>query len=165
MNSSKDEALITLSSGCIRHHGYHPLRRVLSVLLPQNLMVRDPITYRIEKGWIIDVRGGLEAEIVKCDMASFNDKRGFGMSHVGWGMNPKAKWHNFLPSEFTGGMGMEPVGLQIQSLLALGTHQAMAILTVRVGPGSTETCSATVFRRERPVAELWYVSRNPTRPR
>lgn len=78
------------------------------ILLPQNVMVREPITYTIEKGWITDIRGGLEAEILKSYMESFGDKRGFGMSHVGWGMNPNAKWHNFVPGEFPGGMGMEP---------------------------------------------------------
>ena len=78
------------------------------ILLPQNLMVREPITYTIEKGWITDIRGGLEAQIVKSYMESFGDKRGYGMSHVGWGMNPQAKWHNFVPGQFPGGMGMEP---------------------------------------------------------
>lgn len=78
------------------------------ILLPQNIYVREPITYTIEQGWITDIRGGLEAEIVKSYMASFNDERGFGMSHVGWGMNRDAEWHRMVPGEFPGGMGMEP---------------------------------------------------------
>ena len=78
------------------------------ILLPQNMYVREPITYTIEKGWITDIRGGLDAELVKSYMASFNDPRGMGMSHVGWGMNPHAKWHNMTPGAFPGGMGMEP---------------------------------------------------------
>ena len=28
-------------------------------------MSREPITYTIEKGWITDIRGGLDAELVK----------------------------------------------------------------------------------------------------
>jgi 2,5-dihydroxypyridine 5,6-dioxygenase len=78
------------------------------VLLPQNIYVREPITYTIEKGWIIDIRGGLDADIVKSYMKDFNDDRGYGMSHVGWGMNRDAKWHRMVPGEFPGGMGMEP---------------------------------------------------------
>ncbi|GJD64484.1 leucyl aminopeptidase [Methylobacterium frigidaeris] len=78
------------------------------ILLPQNMYVREPITYTIEKGWITDIRGGLEAELVKSYMAGFDDPRGRGMSHVGWGMNPKARWHGMVPGEFPGGMGMEP---------------------------------------------------------
>lgn len=78
------------------------------VLLPQNIYVREPITYTIEKGWIADIRGGLDADIVKSYMKDFNDDRGYGMSHVGWGMNRDAKWHRMVPGEFPGGMGMEP---------------------------------------------------------
>jgi len=77
------------------------------ILLPQTVYVREPITYRIEKGWITDIRGGLEADLVKSYMAGFNDPRGMGMSHVGWGLNPNAKWHGMAPGEFPGGMGME----------------------------------------------------------
>lgn len=77
------------------------------VLLPQNIYVREPITYTIEKGWITDIRGGLDADIVKSYMKDFNDDRGYGMSHVGWGMNRDAKWHRMVPGEFPGGMGME----------------------------------------------------------
>ena len=78
------------------------------ILLPQNIYVREPITYTIEKGWITDIRGGLDAELVKSYMAAFDDPRGMGMSHVGWGMTPQASWHNMTPGAFPGGMGMEP---------------------------------------------------------
>lgn len=78
------------------------------ILLPQNIYVRESIIYTIEEGWITDIRGGLEAELVKSYMASFNDPNGFGMSHVGWGMNRDARWHRLVPGEFPGGMGMEP---------------------------------------------------------
>ena len=77
------------------------------ILLPQNIYVREPIVYTIENGWIQDIRGGLEAELVNAYMSSFNDDRGYGMSHVGWGMNPQAKWHAMSPGLFPGGMGME----------------------------------------------------------
>jgi 2,5-dihydroxypyridine 5,6-dioxygenase len=69
--------------------------------------VRDPIIYTIENGWITDIRGGLDAELVKSYMDGFNDPRGMGMSHVGWGLNQNAKWHRMVPGEFPGGMGME----------------------------------------------------------
>ena len=75
------------------------------VLLPFNSYVRDPITYTIENGMIVDIRGGLDAELVKSYMASFNDPKGFGMSHVGWGLDHRAQWHGL--TQFPGGMGME----------------------------------------------------------
>ena len=35
------------------------------VLLPFNTYVREPVTYTIEKGFIQDIRGGLDAELIK----------------------------------------------------------------------------------------------------
>ncbi|ALG90898.1 MULTISPECIES: M29 family metallopeptidase [Actibacterium] len=75
------------------------------VLLPFNSYARDPITYTIEKGTITDIRGGLDAELVKSYMESFKDPKGYGMSHVGWGLDHRAQWHGL--TQFPGGMGME----------------------------------------------------------
>lgn len=75
------------------------------VLLPFNTYVREPVTYTIEKGFIQDIRGGLDAELIKSYMASFDDPKGFGMSHVGWGLDHRAHWHGL--TQFPGGMGME----------------------------------------------------------
>ena len=75
------------------------------VLLPFNMYVREPVTYTIEKGFIQDIRGGLDAELIKSYMAEFNDPKGFGMSHVGWGLDHRAHWHGL--TQFPGGMGME----------------------------------------------------------
>lgn len=75
------------------------------VLLPFNSYVRDPIVYTIEKGVIVDIRGGLDAELVKSYMESFKDPKGYGMSHVGWGLDHRAQWHGL--TQFPGGMGME----------------------------------------------------------
>jgi 2,5-dihydroxypyridine 5,6-dioxygenase len=75
------------------------------VLLPFNSYVREPVTYTIEKGFIQDIRGGLDAELIKSSMAQFDDPRGMGMSHVGWGLDHRAQWHGL--TQFPGGMGME----------------------------------------------------------
>jgi 2,5-dihydroxypyridine 5,6-dioxygenase len=75
------------------------------VLLPLNIYVREPVIYTIEKGFIQDIRGGLEADLIKSYMKTFNDPRGMGMSHVGWGLDHRANWHGLC--DFGGGMGME----------------------------------------------------------
>lgn len=75
------------------------------VLLPLNVYVREPVIYTIEKGFIQDIRGGLEADLIKSYMKTFNDPRGMGMSHVGWGLDHRANWHGLC--DFGGGMGME----------------------------------------------------------
>ncbi|WP_457153884.1 leucyl aminopeptidase [Mesorhizobium sp. P5_C1] len=75
------------------------------VLLPFNTYVREPVIYTIEKGFVQDIRGGLEAELIKSYMGEFKDPRGMGMSHVGWGLDHRAQWHGL--TQFPGGMGME----------------------------------------------------------
>ena len=75
------------------------------VLLPFNTYVREPVVYTIEKGFVQDIRGGLEAELIKSYMGEFRDPRGMGMSHVGWGLDHRAQWHGL--TQFPGGMGME----------------------------------------------------------
>jgi 2,5-dihydroxypyridine 5,6-dioxygenase len=75
------------------------------VLLPFNAYVREPVVYTIEKGFVQDIRGGLEAELIKSYMGEFKDPRGMGMSHVGWGLDHRAQWHGL--TQFPGGMGME----------------------------------------------------------
>jgi 2,5-dihydroxypyridine 5,6-dioxygenase len=63
------------------------------------------VTYTIEKGFIRDIRGGLDADLLKSYMRSFDDPRGNGMSHIGWGLDERAQWHSLV--QFPGGMGME----------------------------------------------------------
>lgn len=101
------------------------------ILLPQNIYVNEPIIYTIEKGWVTDIRGGLDAELVKSYMADFNDPRGMGMSHVGWGMNPHAKWHRLVPGEFPGGMGMEPRSFYGNVMFSTGPNNELG------GPNDT----------------------------
>lgn len=75
------------------------------VLLPFNTYCQEKVTYTIEKGFVTDIRGGLDAELIKSYMGAFKDPRGLGMSHVGWGLDHRAHWHGL--TQFPGGMGME----------------------------------------------------------
>jgi 2,5-dihydroxypyridine 5,6-dioxygenase len=75
------------------------------VLLPFNTYVQTPVTLTIEHGFITDIRGGLDADLLTSYIQSFNDPRGYGMSHVGWGLDERAQWHGL--TQFPGGMGME----------------------------------------------------------
>lgn len=101
------------------------------ILLPQNIYVREPITYTIKNGWIEDIRGGLDAAILKSYMDDFEDRRGLGMSHVGWGMNPHARWHRMVPGEFPGGMGMEPRSFYGNVMFSTGPNNELG------GPNDT----------------------------
>lgn len=75
------------------------------VILPFNSYVQAPVTYTIEQGRIVDIRGGLDAELIKSYMDSFADPRGYAVSHIGWGLDERAQWHGL--TQFPGGIGME----------------------------------------------------------
>ncbi|NMI01962.1 leucyl aminopeptidase [Pseudonocardia acidicola] len=99
------------------------------VLLPFNTYARTPITLTIEKGFITDIRGGLDAELVKSYIESFDDPRGYGMSHVGWGLDERAHWHGL--TQFPGGMGMELRSFYGNVMFSIGPNNELG------GPNDT----------------------------
>lgn len=62
------------------------------ILLPFKKYARAPITVTIEKGFIVDIKGGYDAEFMRKFMESFNDPRAYAMVHVGWGLENRANW-------------------------------------------------------------------------
>lgn len=67
------------------------------VILPYCRYVVDPIKVEIRDGHIVDIDGGLDAKLMqdwldagKSDAA---DRDPFAVSHLGWGLNPQARWY------------------------------------------------------------------------
>ena len=110
------------------------------ILLPQNMYVRDPIIYTIKQGNVVDIRGGFDAELVKSYMDSFDDVRGYRMSHVGWGMHPDARWHGLVPGEFPGGIGMEARSFYGNVLWSTGPNN-------EIGGSNTTPCHVDIPMR------------------
>jgi len=55
--------------------------------------VRDPITLRVERDYVRAIEGaGLDAELMREHFAAWRDAEAYAVSHVGWGMNPAARW-------------------------------------------------------------------------
>ncbi|WP_062268284.1 hypothetical protein [Endozoicomonas arenosclerae] len=62
------------------------------ILLPFKTYARDPITLEIHEGFIRHIHGGFEAEYLREYMAYFKDPEVYGISHIGWGLQPRAQW-------------------------------------------------------------------------
>jgi 2,5-dihydroxypyridine 5,6-dioxygenase len=62
------------------------------ILLPQKCYIQSPIELIIESGYVKKVSGGLDAELLKDYMQSFQDPEAYAISHVGWGMQERARW-------------------------------------------------------------------------
>ncbi|HCF99822.1 MAG TPA: leucyl aminopeptidase [Chloroflexi bacterium] len=99
------------------------------VLLPFNTYVQTRVEIIIEKGFIQSIRGGLDAALLNSYIESFDDPRGYGMSHVGWGLDERAKWHGL--TQFGGGMGMELRSFYGNVMFSIGPNNELG------GPNDT----------------------------
>jgi len=57
--------------------------------------LRDPITLEVENDFVTQITGeSLDAELFREYLAAWNDPIAYSFSHVGWGMNPAARWES-----------------------------------------------------------------------
>jgi 2,5-dihydroxypyridine 5,6-dioxygenase len=75
------------------------------ILLPHKSYVQTPIELTIEQGRIVDIRGDVDADLLRDYMESFEDERAYGIAHIGWGLDHRARWSALATD--TRGMGME----------------------------------------------------------
>jgi 2,5-dihydroxypyridine 5,6-dioxygenase len=67
--------------------------------------VETPVTLKIKDGNVVDISGaGVDAHLIDSYIKSFDDDRAYAVSHIGWGLNEKARWYQFsvtrqLPAE------------------------------------------------------------------
>ncbi|MFT5502483.1 MAG: 2,5-dihydroxypyridine 5,6-dioxygenase [Gammaproteobacteria bacterium] len=68
------------------------------VILPYCRYVVDPVHLTVEDGHIVNIEGGLDAALMRewlKDGEDFEgDKDPYAVSHLGWGMNPQARWES-----------------------------------------------------------------------
>lgn len=62
------------------------------IIFPFKDYVRSQIELTVEKGYVTDIRGDFDAEFLKSYMDFFRDPEVYAVSHVGWGLQPKAQW-------------------------------------------------------------------------
>jgi 2,5-dihydroxypyridine 5,6-dioxygenase len=62
------------------------------ILLPFKSYVQSPITLKIENGYITKIEGEFDAEFLRSYMDSFHDREVYAISHIGWGLQPRAQW-------------------------------------------------------------------------
>ena len=55
--------------------------------------LETPVTMRIDDDYITDISGeGLDAALTVSYLEAWDDRDAYAVSHVGWGMNPAARW-------------------------------------------------------------------------
>lgn len=67
------------------------------VILPYCRFVTDHVRLEIREGHIVKIEGGLDAKLMRewldDGKESAGDKDPYAVSHLGWGMNPQARWY------------------------------------------------------------------------
>lgn len=119
------------------------------VVLPFKSYVQSAIGLTVEAGRIREIRGGVDADVMREYMANFDDPDGYGIAHIGWGMNEHAKWTALATDRR--GHGMELRGFYGNVLFSTGPNTQVG------GPNNTQChldvpmrgCS--LFLDERPV--------------
>src|SRR4051794_15722228 len=100
------------------------------IIFPFKSYVQTPIELTIEQGRIEHIGGpGVDAELLRTYMASFDDPDAYGIAHIGWGMLETARW-NVLATDWRG-MGMHGRSFYGNVLFSTGPNQELG------GPNDT----------------------------
>ena len=86
--------------------------------------VQTPVKMVVEKGRVTAIEGdGMDAELVRSYIASFNDERAYAISHIGWGLNERANWHHMANTRtLDQELGMNSLAFYGNVLVSLGPN-------------------------------------------
>jgi len=85
---------------CLCFPGQHTINgRIVMAPGDMNLTfksyLRDPIAFTVENDFVTEIAGdNLDADLFRDYLAAWDDPVAYGLSHVGWGMNPRARWES-----------------------------------------------------------------------
>lgn len=92
------------------------------ILLPQKSYVNDPIRLTVQGGYATHIEGGIDAQLLSEYMASFNDPEGYAISHIGWGLQPRASWTSLSLYDKEATIGMDARAFEGNFLFSLGPN-------------------------------------------
>jgi 2,5-dihydroxypyridine 5,6-dioxygenase len=93
------------------------------IITPFKKYVADPVEITVERGQIVDIRGGLDAELLRDYIAAFEDPKAYGIAHIGWGCNEKARWSGLQNDRRS--LGMESRAFYGNTLFSTGPNQEL----------------------------------------
>jgi len=93
------------------------------IVYPFNRYVQSPVELTVESGRIVDIRGGLDADLMADYMAGFDDEKAYGISHIGWGLNERCRWSALATDPQS--IGMEGRAFYGNVLFSTGPNQEL----------------------------------------
>lgn len=68
------------------------------IILPYCRYVQDAVQLEVKDGFITKIEGGLDAKLMRDWLedgkSDENDRDPYALSHLGWGLNPQARWYS-----------------------------------------------------------------------
>lgn len=92
------------------------------ILLPMKSYVQQPVELTIERGYVTRIQGGLDADLLKDYMESFNDREGYAISHIGWGVQSRARWSTLGLYDREQTIGMDARAFAGNFLISMGPN-------------------------------------------
>ena len=119
------------------------------IITPFKKFVEEPVEVTIAAGRIEDIRGGFDAELLRDYIAGFDDEKAYGISHIGWGCNEKARWSGLANDRRSIGMEAGP---------------STATRCSRPAPTTSSAARTTRLPHRHPDAQLQHVPRRRAGP-
>ncbi len=111
------------------------------ILLPQKRYCSERIVLTVESGYVTKIEGGIDAELLSDYMAAFNDPESFAISHIGWGLQPRARWSTLGLYDREATIGMDARAFEGNFLFSLGPNN-------EAGGSRTTTCHIDIPLRK-----------------
>jgi 2,5-dihydroxypyridine 5,6-dioxygenase len=115
------------------------------ILLPMKDYVTEPIELAIENGYVTRINGGLQADILKEYMAAYEDPEAYAVSHIGWGLQPRAQWSMLAHYNKEAHIGMDARAFEGNFLWSMGPNN-------EAGGNRTTACHIDIPMRRCSVA-------------
>lgn len=92
------------------------------ILLPQKSYLSESIEMVVKNGFVTEINGGLDAEMLNEYIESFEDPEAYALSHIGWGLQPRAKWSTLGLYDKEQTIGMDARAYAGNFLFSLGPN-------------------------------------------
>jgi 2,5-dihydroxypyridine 5,6-dioxygenase len=119
------------------------------IVFPFKSYVQTPIELTIERGRITRIDGGVDADLLREYMASFQDERAYGIAHIGWGMLETAQW-SILATDRRG-MGMHGRSFYGNVLFSTGPNGELGGTNTTLCHVDVPMRNCTLYLDERPI--------------
>lgn len=92
------------------------------ILLPQKCYLTDAIEFTVKDGYVTSIDGGVEAELLRDYMEAFEEPEAYAFSHVGWGVQDRARWSTMRLYDREATVGQDARAFAGNFLFSLGPN-------------------------------------------